>query len=61
MRKVTIKALVDLTLNIDEGVDIVDVMSEIEIQKAAFHKDGCTESFEIEDARITQYDIVDSR
>ena len=56
MRTVTVKVEVKLTMKVDEGVDISEVISEMEY----IFSDTTTKAT-IEDAEITDFEVVDSR
>lgn len=61
MRKVTVTGTFTMTLNVDEGIEIQQAMDSIEIRQIPWDPEGCTESFDIEDAILENYEITDSR
>ena len=56
MRKVTVKLETHLVMLVDEGVEISDVVNELDYEV----KDTTT-SADILDTEITGYDVVDSK
>lgn len=61
MRTVHVTAIVNLVLNLDEGLEVQEAMGSIEVRQVPWTSRGCTESFDIEDATIANYSITDSR
>jgi hypothetical protein len=58
MRKVFVKVEVNLVINADEGVDIDDVLAEMDYD---FHVCKETDGAEIIDSEITDWEITDSK
>lgn len=56
MRTVNVTATVRLTLKVDEGVDIGDIISGLAVVDPLNNS-----AFDIEDAGIESYEITDSR
>jgi len=54
MRKVNVKVVLDLTILADEGVDLADVLGELEIVSGY---DGA----DVEDWSIEECQVIDSR
>ena len=54
-RKVTIKLEFRLVATIDEGIDVGEVVNEIDYR---FHLPDCAT---LEDAELTDYEVVDSK
>jgi hypothetical protein len=61
MRKVTVTGTFRMTLNVDEGIEIQQALDSIEIRQVPWEAKGCTQSFDIEDATLENYEITDSR
>jgi hypothetical protein len=56
MRKVTVDLTVRLKLNVDEGVEVSEIIDELEYDFNSTH-DNAT----VEDTEITDYEVVDSK
>ena len=56
MRTVTIKVETKLTMKVDEGVGISEVINEME-----YNFSDTTTRATVEDAEITDFEVVDSR
>ena len=56
MRKVKIKLHINLSFSVDEGVELSEVIDEMEYQFV-----DTTDSATIEDATIEDYEILDSK
>lgn len=56
MRKVTVEVKATLTLNIDDGIEVSDVVDSLEIELA----EDCTEAT-LEDFQIMEHEVKDSR
>ncbi len=56
MRTVTVKVETKLTMKVDEGVDISEIINEME-----YNFSDTTTRATIEDAQITDFEVVDSR
>ncbi len=56
MRTVTVKVEVKLIMKVDEGVEISEVIGEME-----YNFSDTTTKATIEDAEITDFEVVDSR
>ena len=56
MRTVTVKVETTLTMKVDEGVEISEVINEME-----YNFSDTTTKATIEDAEITDFEVVDSR
>lgn len=57
MRKVTVELKVTLTINMDEGLEVADVINEMEYDFTA-NNEGAAD---IEDMNITDYEVTDSK
>ena len=56
MRTVTVKVEVKLTMKVDEGIEISEIINEME-----YDFSDTTTKATIEDAEITDFEVVDSR
>ena len=56
MRKVFVEVKVKLVLNMDEGVEVGDVISEMDYSFA-----DTTGNADIEDTEISDYEVTDSK
>ena len=56
MRKVTIKLEMRITMSVDEGVEISEVVDELDYQV-----NDTTTAADILDTEITGYEVVDSK
>ena len=56
MRKVTIKLEMRVLMSVDEGIEISDVVSELDYQI-----NDTTSAADILDTEITDYEVIDSK
>ena len=56
MRKVTVQLEMRIMMSVDEGVEISDIIDELDYQV-----NDTTSSADILDAEITDYEVVDSK
>lgn len=56
MRKVTIELEMRVVMSVDEGVDISDVVNELDYQI-----NDTTSTADILDTEITDYEVIDSK
>ena len=56
MRKVTIKLEIRLVMSVDEGIEISDVVSELD-----YEINDTTTAADILDTEITSYEVIDSK
>jgi hypothetical protein len=56
MRTVTVKVEAKLTMKIDEGVEVSEIIDELE-----YSFSDTTTKADIEDAEITDFEVTDSR
>jgi len=56
MRKVTVEVKVKLVINADEGVEIAEILDEMD-----YNFDDTTGKADIEDAEILDYNVKDSK
>ena len=56
MRKVTVKLEMRIVMSVDEGVEISEVVNELDYQV-----NDTTTAADILDAEITNYEVVDSK
>ena len=56
MRKVTVQLEMRIVMSVDEGVEISDVINELDYQV-----NDTTTSADILDTEITDYEVVDSK
>ncbi len=56
MRKVKVKIEVELSMNVDEGVEVSDVINELE-----YNFSDTTTQATVEDTEIIDYEITDSK
>ena len=56
MRTVTVKVEAKLTMKVDEGVEVSEIIDEME-----YSFSDTTTKATIEDAEITDFEVVDSR
>ena len=57
MRKVIVEVKVKLVINMDEGVEVSDVISEMDYDFDASEIDGA----DIEDTEILDHEVIDSK
>lgn len=56
MRKVTIKLEMRVVISVDEGIEIADVVNQLDYQVS-----DTTTTADILDTEITDYEVVDSK
>jgi hypothetical protein len=56
MRKVHVTVKVDLLINMDEGIDVHDVIWDLD-----YSFNSQTDGADIEDSHINDYEVTDSR
>jgi hypothetical protein len=56
MRKVTVQLKMRIVMSVDEGVEISDVINELDYQVS-----DTTAAADIVDTEITDYEVVDSK
>ena len=56
MRKVTIKLELRVVMSVDEGIEIADVVNQLDYQVS-----DTTTTADILDTEITDYEVVDSK
>jgi len=56
MRKVTVNVQVKVVLNMDEGVELNDVLSDLN-----YDITSSDDAYDVEDCEMVDYDIVDSK
>lgn len=56
MRKVTVKLTFELLMVVDEGVEISEIVDEID-----YEINDTTTQADIQNAEITDYEVIDSR
>jgi len=56
MRKVTIKLEMRVVMSVDEGIEIADVVNQLDYQVS-----DTTTTADILDTEITDYEVVDSK
>ena len=56
MRKVTIKLGLRIVMSVDEGIEISQVVNELD-----YHVNDTTTTADILDTQITDYEVVDSK
>lgn len=61
MRTVHVTITANLIIQMDDGIELSEVMDSIEIRPEDWTPKGCTESFTLVDANITNHEVTDSR